>query len=57
MNEERNYDDPRLSEEMRRYGCYTVPSDDPKHPHDAQMGWNPLSLRLLPCCFTVREWQ
>jgi hypothetical protein len=41
MNEERNYDDPRLSEEMRRYGCYTVPSDDPKHPHDAQICLTP----------------
>lgn len=41
MNEERNYDDPRLSEEMRRYGCYTVPSDDPKHSHDAQICLTP----------------
>lgn len=41
MNEERNYDDPRLSEEMRRYGCYSVPSDDPKHPHDAQICLTP----------------
>lgn len=41
MNEERNYDDPRLSEEMRRYGCYTVPSDDPKHPHNAQIHLTP----------------
>lgn len=41
MDQKRNYDDPRLSEEMRRYGCYTVPSDDPKHPHDAQICLTP----------------
>lgn len=41
MNEERNYDDPRLSEEMRRYGCYTLPSSDPKRPHDAKICLTP----------------
>lgn len=41
MDQKRNYDDPRLSEEMRRYGCYTVPSDDPKHSHDAQICLTP----------------
>lgn len=41
MNEERNYDDPRLSEEMRRYGCYTVPSADPTRPHDTQICLTP----------------
>ena len=41
MNEERNYDDPRLSEEMRRYGCYTLPSNDPKRPYDAKIYLTP----------------
>lgn len=41
MNEERNYDDPRLSEEMRRYGCYTLSSSDPKRPHDAKIYLTP----------------
>lgn len=41
MNEERNYDDPRLSEEMRHYGCYTLPSSDPKCPHDAKIYLTP----------------
>lgn len=41
MNEERNYDDPRLSEEMRRYGCYTVPSKDPARPHDTKICLTP----------------
>lgn len=27
MTEERNYDDPRLNDEMRRWGCYTVKTD------------------------------
>lgn len=41
MNEERNYDDPRLSEEMRHYGCYTLPSNDPKRPYDAKIYLTP----------------
>ena len=41
MNEERNYDDPRLSEEMRRYGCYTLPSGDPERPHDVKIYLTP----------------
>ena len=41
MNEERNYDDPRLSDEMRRYGCYTLPSGDPERPHDAKIYLTP----------------
>lgn len=41
MNEERNYDDPRLSEEMRHYGCYTLPSNDPERPHDAKIYLTP----------------
>lgn len=41
MNEERNYDDPRLSEEMRHYGCYTLPSNDPKRPCDAKIYLTP----------------
>lgn len=41
MNEERNYDDPRLSEEMRHYGCYTLPSNDPKRPYDAKICLTP----------------
>lgn len=41
MNEERNYDDPRLSEEMRHYGCYTLPSNDPKLPYDAKIYLTP----------------
>lgn len=28
MTEERNYDDPRLNDEMRRWGCYTVKTAD-----------------------------
>ncbi len=50
MNEKRNYDDPRLSEEMRRYGCYTVPSDDPKHPHNAQIHLTPEFLANTSGC-------
>lgn len=41
MNEERNYDDPRLSDEMRHYGCYTLPSNDPKRPYDAKIYLTP----------------
>lgn len=41
MNEKRNYDDPRLSDEMRRYGCYTLPSGDPKRPYDAKIYLTP----------------
>lgn len=41
MNEEHNYDDPRLSDEMRRYGCYTLPSNDPKRPYDAKIYLTP----------------
>ena len=41
MDQERNYDDPRLSEEMRRYGCYTLPSSDPKRPYDAKIYLTP----------------
>lgn len=41
MNEERNYDDPRLSEEMRHYGCYALPSNDPKRPYDAKIYLTP----------------
>lgn len=41
MNEERNYDDPRLNEEMRHYGCYTLPSNDPKRPYDAKIYLTP----------------
>lgn len=41
MNEERNYDDPRLSEEMRHYGCYTLPSNDPKCPYDTKIYLTP----------------
>lgn len=41
MNEERNYDDPRLSEEMRHYRCYTLPSNDPKRPYDAKIYLTP----------------
>ena len=50
MNEKRNYDDPRLSEEMRRYGCYTVPSDDPKHPRNAQICLTPEFLANTQGC-------
>lgn len=41
MNEKRNYDDPRLSDEMRRYGCYTLPSGDPERPHDVKIYLTP----------------
>lgn len=41
MDQERNYDDPRLSEEMRHYGCYTLPSNDPKRPYDAKIYLTP----------------
>lgn len=41
MNEKRNYDDPRLSDEMRHYGCYTLPSNDPKRPYDAKIYLTP----------------
>lgn len=41
MDQERNYDDPRLSDEMRRYGCYTLPSNDPKRPYDAKIYLTP----------------
>lgn len=37
MEQNRNYNDPRLSEEMRKYGCYTIPSTDPDCPHDSQI--------------------
>lgn len=41
MDQERNYDDLRLSDEMRRYGCYTLPSNDPKRPYDAKIYLTP----------------
>lgn len=41
MDQERNYDDPRLSDEMRRYGCYTLPSGNPERPHDAKIYLTP----------------
>lgn len=50
MNEERNYDDPRLSEEMRHYGCYTLPSNDPKRPYDAKIYLTPEFLANTKGC-------
>lgn len=38
MEQKRNYNDPRLSEEMRKYGCYTIESTDPNNlPHETQI--------------------